>query len=67
MRILIAAVALAGLSACSTGSTFSPRPVSVGAGPNKLKRTPCACIKKKQASGLPAFLLQDASSAKAQG
>ncbi len=56
MRIVIAAVVLAGLSACSTGSSFTPRPVSVGEGPNRLKRTPCACIETKQAPGIPAFL-----------
>jgi len=68
MRILIAAIALAGLTACSTGASFSPRPVSVGSGPNKLKRTPCAgCDKKRQAPGLPEFLLADASSVKAVG
>jgi hypothetical protein len=68
MRILIAAIALAGLSACSTGSTFTSRPVSVGGGPNKLKRTPCAgCDKKTQPPGLPQFLLADAASTKAFG
>lgn len=60
MRILIAALALAGLSACSTASTFTARPVTVGGGPNKLKRTPCACLIKEQAPGLPAFLSADA-------
>jgi hypothetical protein len=68
MRILIAALALAGLSACSTGSTFSPRPASIGSGPNKLKRAPCAgCEKKRQLPGLPEFMMADASSTRAMG
>lgn len=68
MRIIIAVIALAGLSACSTGASFSPRPVSVGGGPNKLKRTPCAgCDKKTQPPGLPQFLLASVASAKAVG
>lgn len=60
MRIVIAAAALALLTGCTAGSSFHNAPVGVGNGPNQLKRTPCACLERKQPDGLPDFLATSA-------
>lgn len=59
MRTVSAVVALALLSGCTATGNFQDAAVGVGGGPNKLKRTPCACIQKDQPSGLPDFLQDD--------
>ncbi len=60
MRPALAALSLALLSGCATTGNFQDSAVGVGGGPNKLKRTPCACLEKRQPEGLPSFL-QEAS------
>ncbi|AXK43779.1 hypothetical protein [Erythrobacter aureus] len=60
MRPVLAVCALALLTGCTTAGNFQDSAVGVGGGPNKLKRTPCACIQKDQPSGLPDFLLDGA-------
>ena len=56
MRLVFAAAALSLLAGCASGGSFQSSPVSVGGGPNALKRTPCACLEKQQPAGLPKFL-----------
>ncbi len=66
MRKTMAILALGLLSGCSTvGGMFQPSPVSIGGGADQLKRTPCACAEIEQQPGMPDFLKEGASPAKA--
>lgn len=35
------------------GGDLQSQPVGIGGGPNKLKRSPCACVKLRNKAGLP--------------
>ena len=61
-RTILTSLVLASLAAtvsgCMTagGGDFQAAPVDVGSGPNRLKRTPCACVELPNRSGLPEHL-----------
>lgn len=54
MRRVLTAVlgmmACAVLAGCSGGSAQTDLPVGIGASPNKLKSSPCACIEQPNAA-----------------
>ena len=43
-RLITAAILLAVLSGCAGGKT-QDNPIGIGSGPNKLKKSPCACMR----------------------
>lgn len=57
-KTLVLASLAAALSGCVTSNdgNFQAAPVGVGGGPDRLKRTPCACVELPNRSDIPAHL-----------
>lgn len=61
-RTILTTLALASLAATLSGcvtandGNFQAAPVGVGSGPDRLKRTPCACVQLPNRGDLPAHL-----------
>lgn len=62
--LLLPVLLLAALPAAAADrkrGPVTPDPVGIGGGPNRLKRTPCACVRIDTKPGLPAYLTAPAA------
>lgn len=50
LKAILGMMACAILAGCSSGSAQTDLPVGIGASPNKLKSSPCACIEQPNAA-----------------
>lgn len=62
---ILLASALGGCASTGSSGNFQAAPVGVGGGPDRLKRTPCACLKLRNKPGLPSHLVTGAADHKA--